>query len=333
MKLRRAMVTAAATAAMAPLALLSAPAAFADVSPSASVSSPAASESASESASASASASESASASASASESASESASASASASASESTKPTQSATPTAEPSDCPVDDDLVDPESQLSISVSGLPGKIVAGSGWHNFTMTAANHSDKSLGDVQWLAIVDNDSVSDDEKDWLSTYAKLEYFDPQTKTWESMADEFGNGFYFGQTTLGPKETVAIKLRVDITAKAPAGDGFSMGIGGYLDQEKNCFHSSFGFYDFTVLKPGSKNDNPGEAKPGKGTKPVSGKEPQGGATEIAPTGTLASTGSSSALPVIGLVGGVAVVAGAGVVVVARRRKAGAGTQA
>jgi LPXTG-motif cell wall-anchored protein len=226
----------------------------------------------------------------------------------------------------------MVDPDSQLSISVSGLPGKIVAGSGWHNFTMTAANHSDKSLGTVQWLATVDNYSMSDDEKDWLSTYAKLEYFDPQTKAWESMADELGNGLYFGETPLGPKETVAIKLRVDITAKAPAGDGFSMGIGGYVDEEKNCVHSAFGFYEFTVLKPGSSNPDPGQAKPGKGTKPAGGKQPQGGATELEPTGTLAHTGSSSALPVIGLVGGAAVVVGAGAVYVVRRRN-GAGSGA
>jgi LPXTG-motif cell wall-anchored protein len=171
----------------------------------------------------------------------------------------------------------------------------------------------------------VDNYAMSDDEKDWLSTYAKLEYFDPQTKAWQSMADEVGNGLYFGETSLGPKETVAIKLRVDITAKAPAGDGFSMGIGGYVDEEKNCVHSAFGFYEFTVLKPGSSNPDPGEAKPGKGTKPAGGKEPQGGATELEPTGSLAHTGSSSALPVIGLVGGAAVVVGAGAVFVVRRR--------
>ncbi|MFJ5534556.1 LAETG motif-containing sortase-dependent surface protein [Streptomyces sp. NPDC093261] len=336
MKLRRAVVTAAATAVIAPLALLSAPAAFAtDGTPTVSASSPAAGESspaADESAPAADESSPAAdestpstaestpAASASASESATASASAPASA------QPTESA----EPSDCPVDDNGVDPESQLSISVSGLPGKIVAGSGWHYFTMTAANHSDQSLGTVQWLATIDNDSASDNEKDWLSTYANLEYFNPQAKAWESMADEIGNGAYFGQTPLGPKKTVDIKLRVDITAKAPAGDGFSMGIGGYVDEQKNCVHSAFDFYDFTVLKPGSSNDTPGEAKPGKGTKPVSGKKPQGGSTEIVPTGNLAETGSSSMVPTIGLVGGVAIVVGAGALFAVRRRK-GAGS--
>ncbi|GGJ20029.1 LPXTG cell wall anchor domain-containing protein [Streptomyces brasiliensis] len=344
MKLRRAMATAAATAVIAPLALLSAPAAFADgdESPSTSISSPAAEEStpaaedstpaAEDSTPAAEDSTPAAEDSTPASQSPSTSPSASTSVSATPSTTPSQSATPTGEPSewpdDCPLGEDGVDPESQLSIAVSGLPGKIVAGSGWHNFKLTAANHSDKSLGTVQWLAVVDNYAESDNEKDWLSTYARLEFFNPKTQAWESLADEIGNGVYFGETPLGPKETVDIKLRLDITAKAPAGDGFSLGLGGYVDAEKNCVHSAFGFYEFTVLAPGSSNENPGEAKPGKGDKPDSGKKPQGGAEELPATGSLASTGSSSALPTIGLVGGVAVVAGAGAVFVVRRRKAG-----
>ncbi|WP_393097677.1 LPXTG cell wall anchor domain-containing protein [Streptomyces sp. LN325] len=332
MKLRRAMAVAAATAAIAPLALLSAPGAFADDSPSPSTT---VSESASEPASASPSDSAPApSASASASDSA-PAPSTSASATATASGKPTASATPSqsAEPSawpteDCPVDDDGVDAGSQLSLAVSGLPGKIVAGSGWHNFTLTAANHSDQDLGQVQWLATVDNYSDSDDENDWLSTFAQLEYFNPTSKSWESIADEVGSGVYFGETTLGGKQTVAIKLRVNISSKAPAGDGYALGLGGYVDQEKDCVHSSFALYELTVLAPGSSNENPGEPKPGKGDKPSGGTKPQGGADEIPATGSLASTGSSSALPTIALVGGIAVVAGAGAVFTVRRRKSG-----
>ena len=327
MKLRRAMAAAGAAAVMAPLALLSAPAAFAadGQSPSPSASADAsASDSAPASASAGASASTSASASADANRYGLASASSSASSSASASTQPSKAPTPTAEPTPCSTAD--VDPGSQLTISVSGLPGKIVAGSGWHTFKLTAANHSDQSLGQVQWLALVDNDSMGDDEKTWLSTYALLEYFNPKTKAWESLADEIGNGIYFGETPLGARQTVDIQLRVDITAKAPACDGYTVGLGGYVDQEKNCVHSAFDYYTFTVLKPGSSNDKPGTAKPGKGDKPAGGKQPQGGAQEILPTGSLASTGSSSALPVIGLVGGVAVVAGAGTVFMVRRRK-------
>ncbi|MFD7707649.1 LAETG motif-containing sortase-dependent surface protein [Streptomyces sp. NPDC059785] len=327
MKLRRAMALAAATAVVSPLALLSAPAAFAEEPPTSTESSATSTPETTPSTSESPSAPESTPP-AESTESASPSDSASTSPSASASTSAPASATPTEEPSECPVDENGEDVDSALSLDVSGLPGKIVAGSGWHNFTLSAANHSDEDLGQVQWLMLVDNDSVSDNEKDWLSTYAQLEYFNPATKKWESIADEVGNGFYYGETTLGAKETVDIKLRVNIGAKAPVGDGYSIGLGGYVDQDANCVHSAFAYFDFTVLKPGSSNENPGEAKPGKGDKPSGGKQPQGGANDIPATGSLAETGSSSALPMIGLVGGIAVVAGAGAVFVVRRRKTG-----
>ncbi|MEU3506844.1 LAETG motif-containing sortase-dependent surface protein [Streptomyces longwoodensis] len=236
---------------------------------------------------------------------------------------------PSEDPSECPVDEDGVDVDSQLSLDVTGLPGKIVAGSGWHTFELRAANHSDEALGTVQWLAAVDNDSMSDDEDTWLSEFAQLQFFDPQTKAWESIADQVGNGFYFGETTLGARQTVDIKLRVDISRNAPVGDGYTVGLGGYVDSEKNCVHNAFALFEFTVLKPGSSNDDPGTAKPGKGEKPAGGKAPQGGAEELPATGSLAETGSSSALPVIGAVGGIAVVAGAGVVFAVRRRGSGA----
>ncbi|WP_026252035.1 LAETG motif-containing sortase-dependent surface protein [Streptomyces sp. PsTaAH-124] len=349
MKLRRALALAATTAAIAPLALLSAPTASAEEptgTPSSSTSS--ASASASESAptggttettpssggtettpstGASDTTSPSGSASSSPSASASSSASSSASASASTSASPSKPAEPSAEPTPCTDDD--VDADSQLTIAVSGLPGKIVAGSGWHPFKLTASNHSDRPLGQVQWLALVDNESMSENEKDWLSTYALLEYLNPATGKWESLADQVDNGIYFGETPLGPKQTVDISLRVNITAKAPAGDGYTVGLGGYVDQDKNCVHNAFDYYAFTVLKPGSPNGDPGDARPGNGDKPAGGKRPQGGAEVIPATGTLAETGSSSMVPVLGLVGGVAVVAGAGVVFAVRRRKGGA----
>lgn len=331
MKLRRAM---AATAIVAPLALLSAPAAFATEPTATPTTTSSASATETTTSTPTTTATQSASASASSKPTATDSSSASASTSSKPTTPtspPASSAAPKPTPSeDCPVDDNGVDEGSKLSLSVSGLPGKIVAGSGWHTFKLTAANHSDQSIGTVQWLAAVDNDAVSDDESDWLSTYTQLEFFNPETKKWESLADELGGSYYFGETELKAKQTVDIKLRLNISAKAPVGDGWAIGLGGYVDSEQNCIHNSYAEYDFTVLKPGSGNDNPGEAKPGKETKPpASGKEPQGGANPIPATGSLAQTGSSSMLPTIGLIGGVAVVVGAGAIYTVRRRTKGA----
>lgn len=239
--------------------------------------------------------------------------------------EPTKDPEPSPEPTECETDDEGVDQGSALDLSVNGLPGKIVAGSGWHPFQLTASNTSDKALGSVSWLAAVDNDAVEED--DWLSNYAQLEYRDPETGDWNSIAGDVGNGFYFGETTLGPKKTVDIELRVNITAKAPAGGGYAIGIGGYLDEEENCTHSSVAYYEFTVLAPGSGNENPGEATPGKGEgkKPLPAPRPQGGAKELPATGALAETGAGSMLPTLGLIGGVTVLAGAGVVFAVRRR--------
>ncbi|MFF1694347.1 LAETG motif-containing sortase-dependent surface protein [Streptomyces sp. NPDC058257] len=237
---------------------------------------------------------------------------------------------PTEEPSQCPVDEDGTDADSKLEIALSGLPGKIVAGSGWHQFKLTAANPTDEDLGEVQWLAAVDKFTDSEKEKDWLANYAQIQYFNPDSKAWESIADEVTGGLYFGTTELGAKDKVDIKLRLDISAKAPTGDGYALGLGGYLDSEQNCVHESFSYYEFTVLKPGSDNEAPGKAEENEGDKkPSAGKKPQGGAKVIPTTGNLAETGSSSALPTIGLVGGLAVIAGAGAVFVVRRKKADA----
>jgi hypothetical protein len=141
MNLRRTLAVTAATAALVPAALLSAAAAHADDTETTSTATATATESESSSASASPSASDSASASASASDSSSPSASASASASVSPSPSATGSATPTDGPAcDYSGDDETVD--DNLTTALSGLPSKIVAGSGWHGFTLEVGNDS-----------------------------------------------------------------------------------------------------------------------------------------------------------------------------------------------
>jgi LPXTG-motif cell wall-anchored protein len=191
---------------------------------------------------------------------------------------------------------------------------------------MSASNTSDKSLGTVNWLSAVDNDSNSDNPKDWLGTYAHLQFFDPASKTWQSMEDLVGTGVFFGATDLGPHATVDIKMRLSLDAKAPVGDGFAIGLGGYTDDAK-CDHTAYSEYDFKVLAPGKSAGNPGDATGTSAPAPV-GKKPQGGITDLPATGSLAETGASSSLPTIALSGGAAVVLGAGAMFIVRRRKSG-----
>ncbi|MFI5877874.1 cell wall protein [Streptomyces sp. NPDC051554] len=334
MKLRRAMAAAAATAVIAPLALLSAPAAFAEDSAS-----PTPSDSASESVSASPSdsvsptPSDSDSASPSGSTLPSDSTSPSASDSASTSATPSTSAEPSGEPTDPDVpfcedlDEDFSD--AKVSADIKGLPGKIVAGDGFHSFKLTVTNKSKTTVDGVAFYAEVENYEL--DESKFLSPYVDLEFKNPESGKWDRIGnDEWAGDYFFYVNALKSGKSETVDLRVSISAKAPAGDAYSFGSGAYLDNIKgqDCIAEGWAQYDFEVLKAGSSNTDPGTATPSTGDKDTSVKKPQGEVSDL-PTGNLAATGSSSALPVIGLVGGAAVVAGAAAVVMVRRRKSGA----
>ncbi|QEV19712.1 LPXTG cell wall anchor domain-containing protein [Streptomyces alboniger] len=228
------------------------------------------------------------------------------------------------QPVDCPVNDKGVDPDSELEIDLAGLPGKIVAGSGWHRFELTATNPTAEAFGEVKWLVTVYNDLYSEDERDHVSTYSELQFIDPETKAWKSV-DEFPA---HGVIELGAEETVDIQLRLKVSADAPIGKAYATGVGHYVDSELDCTHNSADEDPLKILKPGSENKHPGTPKPTKKPtkKPSVVTQPQGGAKDLPVTGSLADTGSSSALPAIGLIGGAAVVIGAGAVFVVRRRK-------
>lgn len=343
MKLRRAMAAAAVTAVIAPLALLSAPVAFADDSTSATPSEPAATETPSQTPSDTASATPSDTVPSDTglpSDTASSTASTSASASPSDSTSasPSDSASPSvsAEPSEDPTDPDVPFCEdldenysnAQVSADIKGLPGKIVAGDGFHAFKLVVTNDSTVDLKGVAFYAEIENYEL--DEAKFLSPYVDLEFKNPETGSWDRIGDdEWAGDYFFYVEKLKAKASQSVDLRVSIDKQAPAGDAYSFGSGAYIDNVdgQDCIAEGWAQYDFQVLEAGSSNTDPGSATPSDGGSKDSVKKPQGSVSEL-PTGNLADTGSSSALPMIGLVGGVAVVAGAGAVFAMRRRKAG-----
>ncbi|POX55484.1 hypothetical protein C3489_10580 [Streptomyces sp. Ru71] len=327
MKLRRAMATAAATAVIAPLALLSAPAAFAEdgsttsATPTDSVSQ-SASASASQSESASSSASASTSASASASQSQSSTPSASASTSAPASATPTPSATEGTDPGDGDEPEDCKD--SKVDVSISGLPGKIAVGSGWHKFSLDVVNNSKSTLQDLAYFAGASTDKNGDNL--FKSGQVRLQAWDPDAKTWADLnEDGYAVGFVGYTDELKPGYEVDIPMRLNVKASAPVGSGFTLGATIYGDSDAQCTGFGDVAYKFQIVSAGTDTDG---TKPQEGGEaPITDKKPTGTTPKV--TGSLAETGSSSALPMIGLVGGAAVVAGAGALVVVRRRKGGA----
>jgi LPXTG-motif cell wall-anchored protein len=245
---------------------------------------------------------------------------------------PSVPASPSASPSEDPetpfcedLDEDYGD--AKVSADIKGLPGKIVAGSGYHSFSLIVTNESKLDIDGVSFYAEIENYEL--DESKYLSPYVDLEFKNPESGKWTRIGDEeWAGDLFFGVDTLKAHQSETVSLRVSIDKAAPAGDAYSFGSGAYVDNidGQDCIAEGWAHYDFQVLKAGSQNPNPGDAEPGDGDNGP-GKQPQGGVSDV-PTGNLAATGSSSALPMIGLVGGVAVVAGAGAVLVVRRRKNG-----
>ncbi|WP_256096613.1 LPXTG cell wall anchor domain-containing protein [Streptomyces sp. LUP30] len=334
----------AATAVVAPLALLSAPAAFAEDE----TSSPTASATQSATSSPSDSDGQSASGTPTGAGSASSSTGSGAlqasgsptgSPSGSASSSPSASGTSTASPS-ASASDDAFDPytdcksfdlDEKLTAEIKGLPSKIVAGSGWHDFEFVVDNDSDQDLKNVYIDAFMDYG----DETDTLLSEGLAVIQVKEDGKWtsgyqDSYEGENGKQVVTGSfvgllDTLEANSTDSLDLRVKVKASAPAGASFALSEAIYAGKDSACYGNGDA-YDVQIVAAGGHADGAGDAKPN-GDKPDDGVKAQGGAKPI--TGSLASTGSDSALPMIGLVGGVAVVAGAGAVFAARRRKAGA----
>ncbi|WP_436737205.1 hypothetical protein [Streptomyces sp. BBFR102] len=231
-------------------------------------------------------------------------------------------------PWDC-VDEDGNDLASDLTLAVSGLPGQVRAGS-THEFTLSAANSGENTLESVEWgAAIMNEDDVW--MEDGLLSHVDLAFYDPASKRWISFYKDAGMGVAFGETTLKAGQTIDIKLRMALSEDAPLGAGYAIGFGGYLDEDADCFANAYAEYDFTVIGAGA-TPKPGDAEENEGKKPQGGFKPVEEKKSLEPTGQLAETGAGSMLPLLGLVGGVTVLAGTGVVFAVRRR-GGVGTAA
>ncbi|KIZ13562.1 LAETG motif-containing sortase-dependent surface protein [Streptomyces natalensis] len=243
------------------------------------------------------------------------------------SAKPTASAAPSDGPTDepdCKVDDKAV------KVTVVDLPSKLVAGAGWSRFSVKLANTTGKTLNEVLPVVAAAPAENIDHPKSLLD----LEYQDPDTGKWTSF-DEWTDGEYFLAYEMDPHTTTSLKLRIHADKSAQAGAGFALVTSDYYNEDGSCGWAPEQWYDFTVLaadstpgtvppaKPGAPGNHPGA----QGTeKPIKHTQPEGDMKKVPVTGNLAETGSSSMLPTIALVGGVALAVGAGAVFVVRRRR-------
>ncbi|MEU6115996.1 LPXTG cell wall anchor domain-containing protein [Streptomyces sp. NPDC047117] len=229
-------------------------------------------------------------------------------------------ATPTDEPTEDPTCEEASD-EAAITTTLRGLPSKVVAGSGWHGFTFRASNTSDKAMKSVD--AYVMLSAIDKGDFDDVSNLLTVQWYDEGAGAWENVDDY---GYFASLADLAPGEYADAKLRLKVDAKTPGSYGFAFAVGAYHDENDVCGYSEGSEYEFDVLIAGS---NPGSVPPATG-KPSDRKPgkpaPQGGLKELPVTGKLAETGSSSALPMIAAVAGVTMAVGAGAIFVVRRRK-------
>ncbi|WP_334664735.1 LPXTG cell wall anchor domain-containing protein, partial [Streptomyces cyaneofuscatus] len=234
-------------------------------------------------------------------------------------------------PSDICQDTEDERTDENLRTSLSGLPSEVVAGSGFHAFKLNVENKGDKAYKRVD-LGLV---AAQVDDDNWLpnTDHLTLQFKDPETGAWSDISldqDDEVIG-YIGYTDIRAKESFSIDLRLSVDKKAPEGYGFAIIIGLYADEEGNCVYpEGEQFYEFDVLAAGTDAGEPNEAEPQTGGKKPVPAKPVGN-TEIKPEGALAQTGSDSNLPVIAAIGGVAILAGAGVVFALGRRRKGDAT--
>ncbi|AWK13013.1 hypothetical protein DDQ41_19330 [Streptomyces spongiicola] len=208
-----------------------------------------------------------------------------------------------------------------FELSIKGLPGKIAAGSGWHEFSMNAYNNSDTVLTEIDYFAGASSDK--DGMELFKSRQVALQVFDEESKSWENLSEGGEAVGYVGQSSeVKPGYEVDIPLRINVKSNAPVGAGFTLGGGLYIGDE-DCLGYTDVAYKFQIVSGSADTDGTEPQEGGKA--PIPTEKPAAN-TSSQITGSLAETGSSSTLPAIGIAGGVALVAGAGVVFAMKRRR-------
>ncbi|GHF48001.1 hypothetical protein GCM10010218_31820 [Streptomyces mashuensis] len=276
----------------------------------------------------------------------------SASASPAPSAKPTQepgkgTASPSASPSPVRTRPTFCSPIFDVDrgkTGLRGLPSRIVAGSGWHEFTYRVTNVAKLKVMETDLnIALGTADPKLQDVAELAVT---VEWYNPVTHAWKPVegvgADFMASEDFATVKNLKPGEYADARMRIKAGEKAKAGTGYFFTNGYTWAEDDKCGFDEISQFDFSVLPAGSKPGKVDDAKGRTGSSDEAkkqqqkqhdkvGQKPAGGdgkLAEVPVSGKLAETGSSSMLPAAAGIGGAAVVAGAAAVFVVRRRKAG-----
>ncbi|MDX2405247.1 LPXTG cell wall anchor domain-containing protein [Streptomyces microflavus] len=212
--------------------------------------------------------------------------------------------------------------EPGLTTVVTGFPSKVTAGTAT-TFSVRVTNGTDKDMEKVLTYASVHATDKSG-AKD-IAKYLKLKWSSASSPKWKTVD---GDLYIDTIGALKRGEHGDIKLRLDVAAKAPAGQGLTFIAGDYFNKD-GCGLTPDAAVNKFDIKAAAGKPTP---KPTKTAAAGSGVTPQGSGSSVpvnTTNGSLAATGSSDATAQIALAGGAAVVLGAGAMFLVRRRRTGA----
>ncbi|MFF3158683.1 LPXTG cell wall anchor domain-containing protein [Streptomyces sp. NPDC057910] len=219
-------------------------------------------------------------------------------------------------------------PASGLTAAAVRLPSRIPAGTSV-DFTLHLANTTGRTLDQVVPIAY----PHATDKSGTKSVDHLLHLQWSNGTGWHDFDSEHRAGAVKALKTGAGAD---VKLRLSISASAPAqGTGVVFVNADYTNNDGSCGGvPDSGMYPFQITPAGSKPSTV-PAKPESGTSTQGSKSPSPVATNGSMAGTdsngsangsLAKTGSSSAMSQLALAGGAAVVLGGGAVYLVRRRK-------
>ncbi|APS23374.1 hypothetical protein TK78_34075 [Streptomyces sp. Tue 6075] len=237
--------------------------------------------------------------------------------------------------------------------TLHGLPGRIVAGSGWHNFVFRVANTSDRSMKSVIAYVMKDIGSLDEDFKN-LEYLLTLEWYDQDTGTWK--VAEPGSGHTFDLPGLEPGEHIDFTLRIKVHARPASGVGAVIVAAEYRDENDLCGRTGGDddtgstVYDFSIVdensqppatNPPDKGDEPAASSPTPTPTPTrqeirkdtgiearaagQSEKTETTASRAGSSGSLAQTGGGAAKWVLGA-GCISIALGSGIAFAAKRRR-------
>lgn len=214
-------------------------------------------------------------------------------------------------------------PEADLTTVVTGLPSTVVAGTKVV-FNLRVTNGTDKTMDEVLPFAYVHATDRSGLKT--IDDLVHLQWSSASSSKWKTV----DNKHYMDAISPLKAGTHAdIKMRLTIDASAPAGNGVTFVAGDYFNDDGTCGgNPDLEGYEFLIAAAGSKPGKVDDAKPSTTEPNTSDLKAQSGAPARRVSGSLAATGSSSAMSQLALASGAAVAIGGGAVFLVRRRKAG-----